>query len=180
MKKIAATTCLALALCSSPPTQAGEDPLKPLAFFIGEWRGEENATFGHGTGTRTYEMILSDRYLLSRNHSSFKPQKGLPEGEEHQDWTFFSYDQGRETYVIRQFHGEGFVNRFVLDPSSEVPKHMVFVSEASENAPPGLRARLTFTQVSTDEFEEVFELAVPGKELSVLVRNRWSRVVAGT
>jgi len=56
-----------------------------------------------------------------------------------------------------------------------IPTKMIFVSEASENAPPGLRARLTYEKVSDDEFNEIFELAMPGKDLQVMIRNRWTR-----
>jgi len=152
------------------------DPLEPLAFLVGEWRGLEEARFGKGAGEREYRFILNGRYLLSQNASAFEPQEGLPEGDRHEDWTIFSYDQGRHTVVIRQFNSEGFVNRFVLDASSEMPTKMVFLSEASENSPPGLRARLTYEKVSDDELHETFELAMPGEDFGVLVRNRWTRV----
>lgn len=53
---------------------------------------------------------------------------------------------------------------------------MVFVGEASENAPPGFQTRLTLETVGDDEFVEVFELGPPGGELEVVLRNRWRRV----
>jgi len=39
----------------------------------------------------------------------------------------------------------------------------VFTSEAIENIPAGWRARETYVVTGPDEFEEVFELAEPGK-----------------
>lgn len=174
MPNVAITLAVAVVLPAAQP-EPTERTLEPLAFLVGEWRGEEDARFGRGEGEREYRFILNERYLLSQNLSRFEPQEDLPEGDRHEDWTFFSYDDNRETFVVRQFNSEGFVNRFVLDPSSTVPETMVFVSEASENAPPGLRARLTYEKVSDDELQETFELAMPGEDFSVVTRNRWTR-----
>lgn len=158
------------------PEAAPPDPLEPLSVFLGEWRGEEHGVFGEGIGRRSYRRIIKGRYLLGENSSEFPPQEGLPEGDSHADWAIFSYDQGRGTYVLRQFTSEGFVNRYVLEPGASVPEQMVFTSEASENAPAGLRTRLSYQVVSEDEFMEVFEIAPPGQEYSVVIRNRWRRV----
>lgn len=161
-----------LTQASQPET---DNPLETLAFLVGEWHGEEDASFGKGKGEREYRFIMDGRYLLSQNVSTFEPQERLPEGDRHEDWTIFSYDRGRRTFVLRQFNSEGFVNRFVLDASSLTPEKMVFLSEASENAPPGLRARLTYEKVSDDELHETFELATPGEDFDVMIRNHWKR-----
>ena len=158
------------------PEPAKDDPLAPLSFLVGKWRGEEQASFGTGVGEREYRLVLNGRYLLSENVSTFEPQEGLPEGDRHEDWTFFSYDRERQTLVLRQFNSEGYVNRFILDGTSDIPSRMVFVSEASENAPPGLRARLTVEKTSDDRFQETFELAMAGEDFNVMLRNRWTRV----
>jgi hypothetical protein len=44
--------------------------------------------------------------------------------------------------VLRQFHVEGFVNQYVLEPGS-TPERLVFTTEAIENIPAGWRARET-------------------------------------
>jgi hypothetical protein len=93
----------------------------------------------------------------------------------HQDWTFYSYDKDRGRFVMRQFNIEGFVNRFSLDSLSTDGKFMRFELEAAENAPEDLRARMTYIIKSEDQFEEVFELAFPGQEYSVWLRNYWKR-----
>lgn len=158
-----------------PPAEE-VDRWAPWRFWLGEWRGEEHGDFGEGRGERSYEMILENRFLLARNRSTFPPQEGLEQGDEHEDLAIFSYDTARDAYVLRQFVSEGFVNRLVLDPASKVPERMVFVGEASENAPPGFQTRLTLETVGDDEFVEVFELGPPGGELKVVLRNRWRRV----
>ena len=147
-----------------------------FAFFAGAWVGEESATFGEGRGERTYELVLQDAYLLSRNRSVFPPHQGLPDGDIHDDWSVFSFDTDRDTYVLRQFNSEGFVNTLVLDAASSPPEHLVFVLEESENAR-GTRATLTLTRIDADTFDEVFDLTLPGRTESITIRSRWTRSI---
>ena len=56
------------------------------------------------------------------------------------------------------------------------PGTLAFTSEAIENIPPGYRARETYLLHSPDEFEEVFEMAEPGKEFAVYSRTKLTRV----
>ena len=63
------------------------------------------------------------------------------------------------------------MNTFVLDESSTPPERMVFVLEASENAP-GTRATLTVTRTDARSFEEVFDLTLPGATNSITIRGR--------
>lgn len=167
---IAATPAL---LCQTPERPA---PLEPLQALIGRWEGRETGQSGAGKGQRTYRLILGGRYLQSQNISRFEPQEKNPQGETHEDWTFFSYDRARKRIVVRQFNIEGFVNQFVHEPAAGGGQTFVFVSESTENAPAGMRARLTYELKSRDAFEEVFELALPGKEFEVYMRNHWQRV----
>ena len=146
-----------------------------LDFFVGSWSGEESASIGTGQGERTYEIVLQGTYLLGRNRSLFVPQEGLPDGDDHEDWTWFSYDDERGTYVVRQFNSEGYVNRFVMEEGSTVPDRMTFVLEAAENARGG-KGRLTFRIIDDDTFEETFEFAWPDSDQRFTVSNRWTRV----
>ncbi|MCG8454866.1 MAG: DUF1579 domain-containing protein, partial [Holophagales bacterium] len=110
---------LASLMILTPSVEAREAPSywEPFEFLLGSWEAEETARFGAGRGERTYRLVVHGRYLLSDNRSLFEPQEGLPEGDDHRDWTILSYDRVRETYVVRQFVSEGYVNRFELDPS---------------------------------------------------------------
>ncbi len=170
---------LSLAACVVAPIvgQEGVDGDRWAAFeyFVGAWSGEESATFGDGRGERTYELVLQDRYLLSRNRSVFPVQDGLPDGDVHDDWSVFSYDTDRETYVLRQFNSEGFVNTFYLDDPSTLQDRMVFVLEASENAP-GTRATLAVDRIDDRTFEETFALTLPGAAEELIIRGRWTRM----
>jgi hypothetical protein len=159
-------------------TVQGHSPVsevwKPLEYFVGSWTGEEVATFGKGRGERTYRFVLQGHYLLSENASRFPPE-GDRAAQAHDDWTVFSYDSARKTYVVRQFNSEGFVNTLVMDGASEVPRRMRFVAERTENAPPGTQVVLEYEIVGEREFAERFEVRFPGRESPVVIRNRWRR-----
>ncbi len=152
-----------------------EDPWVDFRLLVGSWAGHETGAAGVGSGDRTYEFIIGDKFLLGRNTSRFEPQERNPAGEVHEDWAIFSYDRGREKVILREFFIEEFVIQYALDRVENRGTRFVFVSENIENAPAGMRARLTWTFNGRDTFEEVFEVADPGAELSELLRNTWTR-----
>lgn len=115
---------------------------------------------------------MDDNFLFQKNTSTFEPQEKNPKGEVHQDWAFYSDDKLRGKYILREFHSEGFVNQYVLDSLSVDNKTMIFVSEAIENVPEGWRARETLRIQNEDEFLETFELAAPGKDFSLILKNK--------
>lgn len=167
---------LALLVPSAACSQtSGADPWSPMRFFEGSWTGHETGRAGTGKGERTYEFIMEGTYLYFRNVSRFEPQEKNPEGETHEDWTFYSYDGGRGVLVMRQFNIEGFVNTFAADSVSAGGTFIRFTSEASENAPPGLQARMTYHITGEDSFTETFELAMPDGAFSVWLENHWTR-----
>ena len=53
---------------------------------------------------------------------------------------------------------------------------MAFTSESIENIPAGFRARQTYVFSGSDQFEEIFEIAEPGKDFEVYSRSRLTRV----
>jgi hypothetical protein len=155
-------------------TAAPVDRLALLAPLLGKWAGPTEGEPGTGTSEREYERILGGRFIELRNRSTYPPQEKNPKGERHEDRGIFSYDSARKAIVLRQFHVEGFVNQFVLDPASTADR-LVFTTEAIENIPAGWRARETYV-IGPDRLEEIFELAEPGKPFAVYSRNRLTRV----
>jgi hypothetical protein len=77
--------------------------------------------------------------------------------------------------MFRQFHVEGFVNQYARAADGR-PGTVTFVSEALENSPAGWRARETYVIAGPDAFEEIFELAAPGKGFELYSRTRLTRV----
>jgi hypothetical protein len=154
---------------------ASADTLAPLARLVGRWTGTSEGQPGKGRVERQYERVLGSNFIQVRNRSIYPPQDKNPKGETHEDIGFFSFDSARKRVVLRQFHVEGFVNQYALEPSSMVD-HVVFISESIENIPTGFRARETYVFSGSDQLEEIFEIAEPGKDFDVYSRSRLTRV----
>ena len=146
-----------------------------VRFLIGTWYTTSEGQAGSGTGTRQYRFVLRERYIEGRATATYPPQEKNTKGEVHEDVGYISYDRARKRLVFRQFHAEGFVNQYVADEAPASGK-VVFTSEAIENIPSGFRARETWIVQGPDAFEEVFEIAEPGKEFTVYSRTRLKRV----
>jgi len=142
------------------------DVWAPFRFFVGTWHGQGQGSPGQGSGVQTWEFILRGTFLQVRNKAVFDPQAANPQGEVHEDWGVLSYDKARKTYVLRQFHVEGFVNQYVLETAPADGQTFVFVSEAIENIPAGFKARLTYKVLDADTFEQTFDIAQPGQEFA--------------
>jgi hypothetical protein len=151
------------------------DPFEPLAFVIGRWTGSSEGEPGKGKVQREYKRALNSKFIHATNRSEWAPREKTPTGEIHEDEGWFSFDRARKRIVFRQFHVEGFVNQYVQDDGSS-PKDVVFTSESIENIADGWRARETYRIHGPDEFEEIFELAAPGKPFEVYSRTRLMRV----
>jgi hypothetical protein len=161
-----------LAGASQAPSNSRLSAVQPL---VGNWQGTSEGQPGTGTVTREYRAVLRDRFIEETNRSVYPAQEKNPKGELHEHRSFFSFDNARKAVVFRQFHGEGFVNQYVLQPATK-PGVLVFVSEAIENIPNGYRARETYTFISDNEFEEVFEIAEPGKDFALYSKARLKRI----
>ena len=162
-------------VASTRQAPAPADTLTTLAPLVGRWSGTTEGQPGNGTVEREYERILNSRFIQVRNRSTYPPQEKNKQGETHEDVGLFSFDSGRKRIVLRQFHTEGFVNQYVLDPAS-APGKPVLVTEAIENIPAGWRARETYILTGDDQLEEIFELAPPGKDFEPYSRSRLTRV----
>ncbi len=143
---------------------------KPLTFLLGNWTAQAEGDPGKGTYERQYRFIFNHKFIEIKNKSTWAPTAANPKGEVHEDIGYLSYDKGRRTFVLRQFHIEGFVNQYKLDSISEDGRRIVFVSEAIENIGAGWRARETYLRMGDGEFSETFELAAPGKEFEVYTK----------
>lgn len=172
---IVACCVLGLASLASPSQSSGAASLAAVQPFVGTWQGTSEGQPGSGTLTREYRLVLGDRFVEETNRSVYPPQEKNPKGEVHEHRGFFSVDRAKKTVIFRQFHIEGFVNQYALQPLTK-PGVLVFVSEAIENIPAGYRARETYTFNGKDEFEEVFEIAEPGKDFVLYSRARLKRV----
>jgi hypothetical protein len=147
----------------------------PFNFFVGSWQGSGNGKPGQSQVERVYEFVLNSQFLYVRSTSLYPPQERNPKGEQHQDWGFISYDKTRRTFVLRQFHVEGFVNQYVLGQMSDDGQTISFITESIENIPAGWRAKETYRILGPAEFVESFELAGPEKDFELYAENRLRR-----
>ena len=172
---VAVMTCLVL-LCAvtSAQEKTALDPWQHLRFFVGTWTGTGDGEPGISRIEREYRFALNNKFLQVKNKSTYDPQPKNPKGEVHEDWGMIGFDKVRKRLVFRQFHVESFVIQYVITTVDD--KTIVFTSENIENVPTGIRSRETYTILNADEFEEVFELAPPGKDFAVYSRGRFKRV----
>jgi hypothetical protein len=149
----------------------------PFHFFVGSWQGSGNGKPGLSQVERAYEFVLNDQFLHVRSTSLYPPQEKNPKGEKHEEWGLVSYDRARSSFVLRQFHIEGFMNQYVLEEISEDGQCITFVTESIENIPAGWRAKETYRILDADTFVETFELAAPGKAFELYSESRLTRLV---
>jgi hypothetical protein len=173
MRSLFFFVCLPTLLFAQETKKA--DPLVRFSVLAGEWQGTGEGKPGVSAMEREYAFILNGKFLQVKNKSVYATQPNNPKGETHEDIGLISYDMRRKVYVFRQFHGEGFVNQYVLDTLLSDNKKFVFVTESIENIPPGWRAKEIYIMLSANEFEEIFELAEPGKDFEVYSKSRHTR-----
>jgi len=167
-----------LSLMSAVVCEAADaalDRWQPVRFLLGSWQGEANGEPGKGRVERNYQLVLGDRFIEEHNTSTYEPRSPDKPPEIHQHRSFLSYDKARKTFMLRQFHQEGFVNLYALNPAASTGTRLVFESVSFENLDNAWRARETYEVVSGDEFIEIFELAEPGKDFQVYSRNHFRR-----
>ena len=172
------TTLLVFAMALTAPADAppSADPLSPVLFLEGRWKGMASGEPGKGVSAREYRLELRGRYLVARSRSVWDPRSRDAKPEVHQDMGVFSYDKAARKLVLRQFHVEGFVNEYTLDSTSPDGKTLTFVTVRIENMGAGWRAREVYELVSPDEVVETFSLAAPGKSFETYSVTRLKRV----
>lgn len=136
----------------------------PFHKFIGTWTGSGEGADGNGVYERSYNFVLNKRFIEIRNKTTYSPNPKNTKGYTHEDVGYFSFDNTRKKFVLRQFHAEGFVNQFILEKISADGRTFTFVTESIENIPAGWRARETYIFSPSGELTEVFDLAEPDKD----------------
>lgn len=175
MKKLIAIVVLLIASAAVADDKK-PDPWQPIRFMVGQWQGTVTGASGTGIVTRSYQLVLDDRFIQEHNTSTYAPTYKNPKGEVHEHLGMVSYDRQRKALMMRQFHPESFVNLYALNASASKDGLLVFESEDFENFDDAWKAKETYEVISEDEFFETFELAPPGKSFEVYSRNHFKRV----
>lgn len=81
-----------------------------------------------------------------------------------------SFDKARKKFVLRQFHGEGFVNQYVMTSSSDDGKTIVFTSMVSPNGISVLREYRQFREYAVRRVRatsETLRRGIEGRSLNL-------------
>lgn len=163
---------LVVSLAPVPRTAETDDPMAPLRRLVGRWEGTSDGSFGAAKLEREYELLFGGRFLQARTRS-------VSAAEVHEDLGILSFDQDRGVHVLREFHSEGYVNRYVLEILDDGDT-LVFETEAVENGfAPGLRARSVITIEGEDALHETLELATGENPWRLCVEMDLVRAEAG-
>jgi hypothetical protein len=144
--------------------------------LLGEWYGAgEGFSGGESHIQSSFLITLDGQYLEVKNHSEFQPTEQQPEGENHIDHGYISYDKSLQKSIYRQFNNEGYVNQYVLNNHDSSDSIFIFETEIIENFVPGGQARLTIIIQRPDRIKTLFDVSFPGKEFACFGTNRLIR-----
>ncbi|MGD8395998.1 MAG: hypothetical protein PVF43_11035 [Candidatus Eiseniibacteriota bacterium] len=149
---------------AEPPAPRGAARFPELDWLIGEWQG-----YGTFPGRTTYihksfDYEIGGMFLMERTLDMFPPPEPSTEFEIHQDTGV--YYRTADGLGATTFFVEAYVTTATVTVGSD--GSIVVESVAIENAPQGMRSRITYTPRDADTFEGRFELAMPGKEYGLL------------
>lgn len=166
-------------------SSTGDSLWYPFNFFIGKWTGVSVSDGNNGTYERTYRYMFDGKFIEVKNKATFPATEKKPAGEVHEDIGYISRTvksnpsgvKNSATFILRQFHSEGFINQYVPESISADGRKMIFITESIENIPSGWKARETYEVLSDNEFVETFELAAPGKDFTVYSKVKMTREI---
>lgn len=142
---------LAIAPLLAQAPAPGTDPLAPLRFLVGTWRGEGTGQPGRSVGVATFRFELEGRALVRRSFADAPAAEGRP-ASRHEDLmtVFVGGGQLRALYL----DNEGHVIHYLVAPG---PDGVTFTSEAA----PGPRFRLSYRRKGEGQVALRFEIAAP-------------------
>jgi hypothetical protein len=161
-----------LALCAQIPHDSLWAPMK---YFVGSWSGTGEGESGTAVCERNYQWALNGNFIQVRSKSAYTPQEKNPQGEIHEELGYINFNNLEKSFMLREFHVEGYVNEYKLESISDDGKIFTFISFEIENIPVGWRAREIYEILNDDEYVETFELAAPGKEFKMYTKATMKR-----
>ncbi|MEW5702077.1 MAG: hypothetical protein AB1792_07610 [Candidatus Zixiibacteriota bacterium] len=175
MKRMLAIVLLSSGMANAQDKPPQPDRWAPLRPLVGRWEGTGSSQAGTSTVSTEFALVLDSQFIRVSNRSVIAPQENTPQGEVHDDVGYISFDRQRDRHVLREFLSEGYVSQYTLDSVATEPMILVFTSEALENAPPGMTARLRYELSGGDTLRSWFELAFPGKDFSCFIQQQLRR-----
>jgi hypothetical protein len=152
-----------------------EARFEPMAWLIGEWQGygefSDRTTYIH----KRYSYEVAGMYLVEKTLDIFPPPEVSTDFEVHQDFSVFYRENKTGEFSANGFYVETFVTGAsvtLLDDGES----FVVESSSIHNGPPGMRTRITYTRIGTDEFRLLFEIAPPELDYQVTEQSRFRRI----
>ena len=155
---------------------AQSNVFEKIDFILGEWSGT-----GSGFGNEkskiesSFQLVMEGKYIEVTNESKFDPTADKPEGEQHIDKGFISFDNSRKVFVFRQFNNEGYINKYVLNDLLSTDTMLVFETEEIENFVAGGKARWTIKKIADNKIETIFDVSFPNSEYTCFGTNNLVR-----
>ena len=142
---------LALAPLAAQAPAPKVDPLAPLRFLAGTWKGVGGGQPGAAQGEATFHFELQGRALVRRSFADLPAAQGRLAGR-HEDLTTIWSEGGqvRALYLDNEDHAI----RYLVETS---PEGAVFTSEVG----PGPRFRLVYRRQGEGHLAFRFEIAPP-------------------
>lgn len=147
----------------------------PMSWLIGEWRGfgkfDKTSNYIH----KKFAFDVAGMYLTERTLDIFPPAEPSTAFELHQDLLIYYREGADGPFRAKGFYVESFVASLNVTVD-EGGGSIILESAEIENAPPGMRTRITYKRQSADEFRGTFELAKPGEPYRVIEQLTMRRI----
>lgn len=151
-----------------------KNAFSPFAFFVGDWEGESSGPAGKGKAGCQIQLDLKGKIVTIASQAEFPKTEDSP-GEKRGDFGVVSLNKADNSVTLRQFHSEGFFNRYTLSVD-DGGKKLVFTSNLIENFQPGWMARLTLTRTGDHSFDDALELKQPEGQWFRIAGSSYRRV----
>lgn len=132
---------------AQPPSERGSERFRPLHWLIGEWQGygifSNDTTYIH----KRFSYEVGGMFLVERTMDVFPPAEPTTEFQIHQDMSIY-YRDG-DSYAVKGFFVESFVWSSAVTVSGDT---VVVETRRIENAPSGMRGRVTLVREGAETF----------------------------
>jgi hypothetical protein len=156
-------------------TPRGAERFAALNWLVGEWRG-----FGKFAKTTSYvhkrfAYDVAGVYLTERTLDVFPPPEPSTDFELHQDLVVYYREGADGPFRAKGFYVESFVASLNVT-IGEGGDSVTLESTQIENAPAGMRTRVTYARQGVDKLQGTFEMAAPGEPYRVVEQLMMQRI----
>jgi len=156
-------------------TPRGAERFSELAWLVGEWRGfgkfAKNTNYIH----KKFSYDVAGMFLTERTLDMFPPAEPSTDFELHQDLIVYYRVGADGPFRAKGFYVEPFVASIDVTVGEDGGS-VTLESTQIENAPPGMRTRVTYGRQGIDELKGTFEIAAPGEPYRVVEQLTMRRI----